>query len=501
MASGGNGRENRSILGLPGLTFGGVVLAAALVILAVQLGAALVQYARHAAAAVQFPYPLEYGEGPILDQVLRLARFETIYRASLAAPPYTVTRDPPLYHLLQVPFVWAVGPAYWYGRALSFLSAVLAALLLGLTLHTVTHDRIAAVISGALLLAFPYVIQWSALNRVDTLALALSWAGLYAVVRWPDARRGVVLGMILFTAAVYTQPAYALVGPGTALIWLLQGRRRGQALRFAGGLVGAVLALFLLLNLLTQGGFFFNLVTANVSAASHIGFMANATGLFINAWVLVLGAAGFLVVERWWYPTRSWPLVLPYVLLAGVSLLLAGRAGAGVNTLYEPAAALCLAAGAVVAWPKSNYLLKTGAVLLIALQVSGLNSWWRSDFAPVTLSKFGAADEIARLAEIVREAPGPVLADEYMGLLPLAGRPIEFQPFEFYQLERAGLWQPDALVEAVERQAFSAVLLYEPNFGPPLIVSRWSPAVRGAIWAHYEQPAHLAGTWVYFPGR
>jgi hypothetical protein len=41
---------------------------------------ALFEYVRLAIAAVAFPFPLDYSEGPILDQVLRLARFENIYR-------------------------------------------------------------------------------------------------------------------------------------------------------------------------------------------------------------------------------------------------------------------------------------------------------------------------------------------------------------------------------------------------------------------------------------
>lgn len=483
------------------ITFTGVLYAIALVVLAWQLGSALMLYGQTAASAVRFPYPLDYGEGPILDQVMRLARFENIYRADLSQPPYTVSNYPPLFLLLQTPFAWIDGPAYWYGRVLSLVSALVAALFLGLTVHRLTGDIAASVISGALLLAFPYLLYWSALNRVDTLALALSWAGLYAVVRWPDRRRGLVLAVILFAAAVFTKQTYALVGPGTALIWLLQGKHYRQAARFAGGLAGVCLAVFLLLNLATGGGFFLNIVTANANRVSHVGFMANATGLFLNAWILVMGAIGFLVVERWWYPTRTWPLVLPYTMMAAATILLAGKAGASVNYLYEPAAALCLAAGAVVAWPGRSYLLKTAAILLLALQVSGLVSWSRGDFLPLIRNKLFDEVEVAQLAQMVREAGGPVLSDEYMGLSPLAGQPIPYQPFEFAQLQSAGLWSPDLLIDAIEQKDFPIIVLYEPSFGPPMIVSRWTPEIRDAIWQNYHSVENLAGAWVYLPNE
>ena len=53
-------------------------------------GHSLFEYAR-LAGGVGLPFPLDYGEGPMLDQTLRLAQFENIYRNSFASPPYTVS--------------------------------------------------------------------------------------------------------------------------------------------------------------------------------------------------------------------------------------------------------------------------------------------------------------------------------------------------------------------------------------------------------------------------
>lgn len=484
------------------ISFTGVLFTIALILLAVQLGAALILYAQNAAAAIQFPYPLEYGEGPVLDQVMRIARLQNIYRSDFAAPPYTVTNAPPLFMLLQAPFAWAVGPAFWYGRVISLISTILAALFLGLTVYRLSGNAIAALISGILLPAFPFVLYWSVLDRVDMLALALSLAGLYAVVRWPDSRRGLALAVILFAAAVYTRQTYWLVGPGAALAWLLQEKQTRLALWFALGLAGICLALFLLLNLATGGGFYQNIVTASVNSSSHIGFMTNTTGLLIHAWILVLGAAGFLVVERWWYPTRTWPLVLPYALLATVSMLLFRTTGSSASPLYEPAAALCLAAGAVLSWPpRRSYLLKAIAVVLLAVQVNGLANWSRNDFLPLIQNKVQDRAEVAQLAQIVREATGPVLIDEYMGLAPLAGQHIYFQPYEFSQLQFAGLWSPDALTDAIRRREFPVILLYEPGTSPPKIVARWTPEIRSTIWENYHSVDTIAGVWIYIPNE
>ena len=242
--------------------------------LAVALAAALLLWAQARAAilllqvdwmGIMFPYPLDYGEGPLLDQAMRFARFENIYHHDLTVPPYTLANYPPLFPLAQVPFVWAFGPAFWYGRALSALSILAAALFVGLTLHALTQDWLAALVGGLTLLAFPYILHWSPLNRVDSLALGLSWAGLFVVARWPDRRWGIVGAALLLTAAIATRQSTALVAPLAAFVWLLHAQPRRRALMFAALLGGVCLLLLLLLNALTHGGFLLNVVVANVN--------------------------------------------------------------------------------------------------------------------------------------------------------------------------------------------------------------------------------------------
>ncbi len=309
------------------------------------------------------------------------------------------------------------------------------------------------------------------------------------------------------SAATVTRLSYGLVAPATAIAWLAQRRQYRSAAALAAWFGFAGLALFLALNGWTGGGFLASLQVATGLEFAHAGLMAQLTGLLLNAWLLVLAALGFMVVERWWYPTRSWPLVTPYILSAGVMTFLLDRSSSGPNAVYPLVAALCLAAGAVIAWPGRSSWLRIAAVLLLALQINWLVTWWRDDYAEITLHKVRLADEIGRLAQIVREAPGPVLADEYMGLLPAAGRPLYLQPVEFAQLQRTGRWDASGLIAAIQRREFAAILLYEPPFGQPMIVARWPTAVRNAIWANYEprqwssSQATLAYVWVYVPRR
>jgi hypothetical protein len=481
-------------------TLSGIVLGLALLLLAARLGISLFEYARLAGAALDFPFPLDYGEGPILDQTLRLAQFENIYRDSFASPPYTVSNYPPLFQLIQLPFARIVGPAFWYGRLVSILSAVIAAGLIGLILHTLTGEWIASAIGGLTLLAFPYLVQGSVLNRVDALAFALSLGGLYATVRWPSHRPGPWIAGLLFMAAAFTNPRYALAAPLTAFVWLWHLEHRGQAFRLAVIVIAGCLGLFLSLNLITQGGFYLNIVLANLTTFSWDMVTGYWLNLYLNAGFLVIGCLIFVVIERMGAATRSWPLVVPYGLAAAFMTLTAGMGNASASDLFEVVAALCLASGAFIAWAGESYWLKALLVFMLALQINVLTDWSRREYIPALRNKVTDTREVEQLAKYVQEAQGPILADEYMGLIPLQGRRLYFQPIEYKQLQAANLWSEDSLVASIERKEFPVILLYEPRDRSAISI-RWTQEVRNTIYAHYTLEDTLARTFVYRPQK
>jgi hypothetical protein len=474
--------------------------------LAVALAAALLLWAQARAAllllqsdwmGITFPYPLDYGEGPLLDQALRLARFENIYHRDLMVPPYTLANYPPLFSLAQAPFVWAFGPAFWYGRALSALSVLAAALFIGLTLHALTRDWLAALVGGLTLLAFPYILHWSPLNRVDSLALGLSWAGLFVVARWPDRRWGIVGAALLLTAAIATRQSTALAAPLAAFVWLLYAQPRRRAFVFGALLGGVCLLLLLLLNALTHGGFFLNVVVANVNPFVWGEVRRRMDEIVGYMPYLLIGSALFVVAAL---PARvrSWWLTAPYLVGATLSAITVGKVGSNVNYLYELMAAFSVVAGALVAWAANRPWLRALALLLLAAQVATLTAWSREEYEPYIRDRVAQQPEIEQLARLVRGANGPVLIDEYMGLVPLAGRSIYFQPFEFKQLADAGLWDEHLLAQAVERQEFALILLYEaPEWRS--LESRWTPTLRGRIYRRYDRGEVWAHTVVYRP--
>ena len=107
---------------------------------------------------------------------------------------------------------------------------------------------------------------------------------------------------------------------------------------------------------------------------------------------------------------------------------------------------------------------------------------------------------MAALAEVVQRADGPVLADEELGLLPLAGRSIELQPFELSQLARRGRWDEAPLLSALDQREFELILIYRVPWSP-LHRTRWTPAMLERIEREYERVGAIGPTVLFRPRR
>ena len=474
-----------------------VGLAAAVLFYA--LGRAAWMFLQYGWKVVAFPYPVDYGEGPILDQVMRAARFENIYQKNLSGLPFTISNYPPLYILAQVPFAWIAGAAYWYGRGLSFLSVLAAGLLIGLTLYTLTKNWLAGVVGGLMLTTMPYILHWAPFSRVDLLALGLSWAGLFVVTRWGQTKKGLIWGAALLTAAVFTRQSYGLAAPMAAFVFLLSEKPRKRALVLAGwalafGVVGLAVVM-----VTSRGGFFFNIVTSNVNKFVWQTVEDYANKMWDKMPVLIV-ACGLFLVGAVWFKVKAWWLAAPYLLGAAASAVTIGKAGSNVNYLYELSAAFALIAGAYVGMPgKKVWWLRIPILLALAWQVNAVYDWARTDYYQNVMNRVDhEGAQIGELLKVVQQADGPVLADEFMGLVPLGGKQLVFQPFEYRMLSLAGAWDQQPMVDAIRSKEFAVILLYDTPYWNSR-GERWTEEQNLAIEANYIKAGRYADTLIYIP--
>lgn len=479
----------------------GVLVAAALIVLLVAQGRALVDFFNHARIALEHPHTLNYGEGPLLDQALRLARGQSIYSPDLSSPPYTIANYPPLYPLVQVPFIERFGAAFWYGRLISVASIVVTAACIGLTVWSIGRDWLAGLAAALTLPAIPYIFHWSTMARIDSLALALSWLGLLVIVRWRGAGWSLFVSALLLTAAAYTRQTYLLAAPLAAFAWLWGSRERARALLFIVCFGSLVLAAAVVLIVATRGGFFYHIITANINALDqnlvthYLNEMARHLPIFLGAAVLYLFLGALAGRRMWW-------IAAPYTLGAVIVALTVSKVGSDVNYFYELSAAFCLVMGAYLVWAKRYPLARAAILLLLAAGVWMATDLSESAYFPILTERVESQAQLDRLIDFIRETDAPILADEHMGLLALHDKPIYIQPFEMSQLANAGIWDQTPFLDDLRNGTYPFVLLYQPYRNPSLRQERWTREMLREINNHYRPLFQSAETTVYqFAGR
>jgi 4-amino-4-deoxy-L-arabinose transferase-like glycosyltransferase len=311
---------------------------------------------------------------------------------------------------------WFDSP-FHMARVISVIATLLSGAFIGLIIYTLSKNRYAALIAAVLFLASPYVVQWSGLARIDALALAFATGALFVFVRWPNERWSWLVGGLLLVAAAYTRQSYALAAPLAGFVWLwTHEKRRAIALALLAGGLG--IALFLLINILTDGGFYYNIVTANVNEFAWERLKDQLGQLWEDHYIILVLSALFLLIG--WRSQKSWPILAFFLVGAFLSALTIGKIGSNLNYFLELAAALALVGGALVAWTETYPWRNTAVLLLIAIQMGLLlRSSMQLNVDWILGQRYLDFNALQMLEQEVKHMDGPVLADEYMGLLTM----------------------------------------------------------------------------------
>jgi hypothetical protein len=493
-----------------------IALRAAQLALAALAAAYLIYFADHGRQLLAFPYPLDYGEGPLQAQVDRLRAGVPVWElyGDPSAPPFLIVNYPPLYLLLSAALAPLAGSTLVAGRLVSLLAALgCAAAIAVLARPGRGRSPWPAALAALLFLSVPIVREWSALMRVDMLGVCLGLWGLVALT-WRERlspARGALAGLLLL-ACLFAKPSLlaAPLAAGGWLLWRLY-RARGQerrAVLAAALALGATAALgggllFALLQWASGGWFALHVVAANANrwdAALAQGFWRQQLAL---RWPL--GAAAALAAALAW-PAGAAALVLPGLYTLGGAAVAAGvgKVGAYSNYFLELYAGLVwlvaigvgrgLAAGAAGDRPRPL----AGAALqgaLAALLIASLlrypplwdPTWLRPAglIAPspprLALGRYGLWADAARERKLLAAqarvgaalaaevaAAGPRVFTDMPGVASAAGVESRLQAFEARQLFDQGLAAEDGLLlELANGQPPLAVIDYLGNWLPP----------------------------------
>ena len=411
--------------------------------------------AYHLAVTLAFPYDLNYGEGYLLFDAVRLAQGQPLY-VDLQQFPMVRSPYPPLFPLIWSVLVPIAGAALWPGRAIEVASLLALGLVVGWNAWRACRGRWPVVAAVGLLVASPFVYQWAGYARVDLLALALAAGGL-ATAQWVRGRRGLILAALLCGLALWTKQTAITAALAVAIALTLRSWRDGIGFVALIALPTAVLAE--ILNAASGGEFVRHVILGNASnpvlplrAAIYM-----ATFVFLHL-IAVIGGV-------WWLRRalvgRPSPMAI-YLVVALFASYSTGNGGSSVNYLIEPLVALALVVP--FAWRAVQHTTPLAGPLFATLQLLFLLHWPNSfgssylggnaiGRTPTT----GDWEIGAHLDGVVQTAPAEVIA-EPAAFAVRNGRPVYLQPIDLRAEELHGRWLSGPLVEALASGRFSTVI-------------------------------------------
>jgi hypothetical protein len=411
--------------------------------------------AYHLAMTLGFAYDLNYGEGYVLNDAVRLSRGQPIY-VDLQQFPMVRSPYPPLFPLTWSVFVPLAGPQLWPGRLLSVLSTAGLGGVVAWNAWRVRCGIWPCIAAVGLVTASPFVYQWAGYARVDMLALLLAVGGVVAA-QWLGGWKGVLTAAALCSLALWTKQTTITATVAVSLALLLRSPARGAAFLALVGVPSLVLVLAL--NAATHGEFGRHVLAGN---ANNPIDPIRATLYVLTFLALHLVAVSGVV---WWLGRALGGVPSPvavYVPIALLASLSAGNGGSSVNYLLEPLLAVALAVP--FAWRAVPPSVATAAPMLAVIQLAVLvhwpNSFGTNYLGESALGHTPTADDVvigAHLDDLIRTEPGEVIA-EPAGFAVRNGRPVYLQPIDLRAEQLQGRWRSEPLVDALSSGRFAMVL-------------------------------------------
>lgn len=459
---------------------------------------------------LSFPFPLSYAEGLAIDRALQMPNLQALYTPVLTETPLRVSPQPPLHPALAallLPLDAATDAPFAAVRALSLIAYVCAGLAAALAVYGLTRSAGGGAIAGLLLLLHPQLQNAAAMAAPDALGLALSLIGFALTTLCGPATDRRVQPVLVgagaaFVAALAVQPFAVAPMLCSAAVWLLTHRRRTAAVALLVGVAAVAGAAVLVLQLQTNGGMLQHIFDFGVREWSRLDAMRLMLNQMLRTGLIFVPCVLFFITEPLGARHVAARAVLALLAPAFALAIVDSRFGSTWTITLPLSAATCISFGVVIAWLRPVRWLAALGIVFALLQVDTLRDWRAEEFAPQFTRKLNIARELAQLRTQLIEAGDPVLTDEHIAVLSLAGRPPTLYPLEMNALHQRGIWSIDDLVAAIERKEFSLIAWYEPiDRNDKFIMTRWPEEVRKAVYRNYYDSGYLAYTVLYRPNR
>ncbi len=490
-----------------------------------------VVYIVYAVNLIQFPFDYDQGEGFELVDTIMFSQGWWPYQDTETFPFYS-SNYPPLFHVIAAPFVWFFGPAYWYGRLLSFIGTWITASAIGYAVYRETGHRWIAILSGLAFLASntiyhigPLFRQHATMVMFETLAVVIL-AHVNEVTKNNRRRRQLVLGLGLIIAAGYTKQLAAVTALAVGVFLFIRQPRRAVVWGILAALAGA--GIFIWMNWATGGEWWRQAILANVNELKILQTIALFQQWFGLHGFLIVPALLLVVYEL--YFDRLSIYAIWFVAAVAINGVASGTWGGGDSYFATAIAATCILSGIVAgrtlqqSWRfPSNYLgrwlinplrpiaLRSVPALLVIIPLLYIGYGRAVLHMPTDLPVFREISSIFnitpnamngfydsartldgqyatgyanighlvtqadhdagwRIVEMIRATDKPVISED-AGFSLMADRPVVTNPTQLLNLSLKGLYDGAELVSMIEQQEFGLIILRAQFYPQEVLVA------------------------------
>ncbi|MGB7340781.1 MAG: glycosyltransferase family 39 protein [Phototrophicaceae bacterium] len=470
---------------------------------------------------ITFPYDYDQGEGFELVDTILFSEFRYPYQNTDQYPYYS-SNYPPLYHVIAAPFVWIFGEAYWYGRLLSAISTVIAALAIMFAVNRETSHRWIAVLSGLAFLSSNTVYHIAPLFRqhimmvmFETLAIVLL---AHAIPK--KQNRLILTGLLLLIIAGYTKQLAAITALATIAWMLLRNPIRGIKYTLGFTLVGGLIFAWLTVD--TNGEWWRQTIVANVNEFNPFQTFG-LTLLWLRLHVLLIIPAILMVLYDLYFNRLSLYSVW-FVMATILGAFGSGTWGAGDSYFATSIAAMCILSGIFLGRTLQNgwslqsnnrYIgllapIKASKTILMPVMLILIPSLYigygiMTFKMPTEGAVFGEIASVFNIqpnvfdrhydsasydvlgyanighfvtktdiengdyiVELIRQTDAPVMSEE-AGFSIAAGRDVITNPTQLRNLWLNGLWNGDELLAEIENQSFGMIIFRAQFYPVPVL--------------------------------
>lgn len=417
----------------------------------------LLLYLYHAFVSIIFPFQMDYGEGFTLNTVRILSNGGNIY--PLITDKYFITSPyPPLYYLIYSLLVKISDISFSTGRLISVVSTLIVSYLIYLIVKIKTKRPVLGAISSLIFLLSPYTFYWSALARVDMLALLFSLLGIYFIFKY-KGEKWIYLSVLFFVLSVYTKQSY-FAAPIAVFLYLIIRNKQKNAMRFIVSFSLFVISLFLMLNYITDWQFYIHVIKNSASHRFSIPLIFSFYWNFLDYYIYAILIVLAMTVVTAEFIKKRFSLFGIYFIIAGIFTVIIGKIGSTINYYLELTAIISVLFGFVInklmidTKRNSTYMPLFLYISIISIFVA-IIGYFAIVNDPTPLDVMNNQ----KVSSIIENTKGRILSED-AGLLVLNNRPDDvFEFFILSSLSRAGLWDQSGFVNEMKNQEFSLIIL------------------------------------------